>query len=202
MLILDQTVLSLNRQDLIPWATDALAFHGIDLNRVSTVFLAQAFLFEKFRRFCIFDLTNPIKVMEGLAELNDTPIEDQFKYLPLTGLYKKHFSSPRFLPKNLGNYLQSKEGKAHFDKVFKEASEINKSGYVDEEFAAYIAHHMTIDSFSIKSASNRMTGEWIVFHKHEGQNYYLTVASHKERNECIYERVLLACDLDKFPFIL
>lgn len=195
-----QTVLSLSRQDLMPWAKRSLAFHGLDLTRVSTVFLAQAFSSEKFGAFCAFDLTNPIKVMEGLAKHNDTPMEDQFKHYPLKGLYKKHFSSPRFLPKNLRNYLHSKEGQAHFDRIFKEASNINKSGFVDEEFASYVAHHMAIDPIEIKSANNRMTGEWIVFHKHEGRNYYLTVASHKESNEDIYKRVLLACSVDNFPF--
>ena len=85
----------------MPWATEAIAFYGIDLNRVSTVFLAQAFSFEKLRRVCMFDLTSPIKVMEGLTEHNDPPLERKFKHHPLTGLYKKHFSSPRFMAKNL-----------------------------------------------------------------------------------------------------
>lgn len=199
---MNQAAFSFSRQDLKSWATESVAFYGIDLDRVSTVFLAQAFSFEKLRRFCIFDLTNPIKVMEGLAEYNDSPLEDQFKHPPLTGLYKRHFSSPRFMAKNLSNYLQSKQGQAHFDRVFKEASKINESGFVDEEFTSYIAHHMTIDSLSVKSKSNKMTGEWIVFHKYEGNNYYLTVASHQEGNEKIYKRVLLACNVDSFPFTL
>lgn len=199
---MDVARVSMSRQDILGWAAESVAFCEIDLSRVSTVFLAQAYASEKGRIFSTFDLTNPIKVLEGLAKFDGTPPAEQFKHPPLSGLYKKHFSSPRFLVKNLLNFQRSKEGKKHFEKAWKDASALSDSGVINEQFIAYLTHQMTIPPIQIKSTSNAMTGEWVVFHKHEGVNFYLTLASHGESNEEIYERVVLACSFDGFPFKL
>ncbi len=199
---MDSARISLSRQDLVGWARESLAFYGIDLSRVSTVFLVQAFSSEKSRIYSTFDLTNPIKVLEGLAKFDVTPSEEQFKYPPLTGLYKKHFSSPRFLAKNLRNFLHSKDGKKLFNKAWQEASDVSNSDFINERFVAYLSHQMVFPPIEIKSATNTMTGEWLVFHKHEGQNYYLTLANHGEPNKKIYERVIFACKFDVLPFCL
>ena len=59
---------------------------------------------------------------------------------------------------------------------------------------------MVIDPIEIKSISNEITGEWVVFHKHEGANYYLTFALHTETNDEIHKRVVIACEFDNLPF--
>lgn len=192
--------ISVSRNELLPWAQQSLAFFSLDLTRISTVFLAQAYSSEVNRVFDTFDLTHPIKALEGVEHQDSTGNADQFKYPPLTGLYKKHFSSARFLPTNLLNFIRSKDGIAHFNKVYDEAGAISGSEYIDETFTKYLAHHMTIDPIEIKNQSKTMSGEWVVFHKHNDQNYYLTIASHKESNDEIYKRVSLACEIDKLPF--
>ena len=195
-------MVSLSRQELLDWASNSLPFYQLDLSRISTIFLAQAYASEKNRIFSTFDLTDPIKALEGLAKFDKTPPEEQFKHPPLTGIYKKHFSSPRFLVKNLLNFEQSKEGKKHFYKVWKEACEASGSGVVDEIFIGYLVQHTTMHPIEIKTRSHKMTGEWVVFHKHEGFNYYLTLAFHRESNDAIYEKVILACSFDNLPFKL
>lgn len=198
----DKLTISFSRQELLNWASGSVAFYRLDLSRISTVFLAQTYTSEKNRIFDTFDLTNPIKILEGIPTVNDTPPEEQFKHHLLAGLYKKHFSSPRFLVKNLQNFQRSKEGAKHFEKVWKKACKITDSGIIDETFIGYLCHHMTVPPFEIKRRSNSMTGEWIVFHKHEGHNYYLTIAFHGESNDQIYEKVMLACSFDRLPFRL
>lgn len=194
--------ISLSRSELIEWANQSVAFFGLDLSRVSTVLLAQSYSCGVNRIFDTFDLTHPIKVLEGLSASNSTSCEEQFRHAPLTGLYKKHFTSPRFLVKNMLNFIRSKQGKRHFNKVWEDATKVSTSEYIDESFTKYIAHHMTFDPIAIKSKSKKMTGEWIVFHKHEGINYYLAIAFHGESNDKIHERVVLACEFDKLPFRL
>lgn len=193
---------SLSREDLLPWAQNSLAFYGLDLSRISTVFLAQAYSFEANGVFDTFDLTQPIKSLEGASPHDSVGAADQFKHQPLAGLYKKHFMSARFLPKNLINFIRSKDGKAHFHKAWDEAKVFSESEYIDEKFAGHLAHRMTVDPIQIKSSSKAMTGEWVVFHKHEDKNYYLTIASHNESNDQIYARVSLACEIDQLPFLL
>lgn len=193
---------SLSREGLVAWANESVAFYGIDIDRVSTIFLAQSFLMQVNQVFSTFDLTQPIKVLEGLATPDGTGTEETFKHKPLQGLYKKHFTSPRFLVKNLSNFAHSKLGRKHFQKLWNEALQASSNGIIDENFTKYIAHHMTIDPIQIKSESQSMTGEWVVFHKYEGKNYYLTLAVHDEGDQTIYERVVLACEFDHLPFHL
>ncbi|MBN3762200.1 hypothetical protein [Burkholderia sp. Ac-20365] len=195
-------VASLSREELIAWAAESVAFYGLDLSRLSTVLLAQAYSFEINRTFSTFDLTQPIKVLEGLSSSSATGREDQFQHAPLTGLYKKHFTSPRFLPRNLLNFLRSKEGGRHFNEAWDTAAQASGSQYIDDAFTKYLSHHMVVDSIEIKNSSNRMTGESVVFHKHEGKNYYLTFGLHSETNDEIYKRIVLACEFDSLPFKL
>ena len=194
--------ISLSRAELIDWASSSGAFFGLDLSRLSTVLLAQSYSSDINRVFDTFDLTHPIKVLEGLASSDGTGSAEQFRYAPLIGLYKKHFTSPKFLVRNLLNFLRSKEGNRHFNNVWDKAAKASASDYIDETFTKYLTHHMVVDPIAIKSASNRMTGEWVVFHTHEGANYYLTIAFHGETNDQIHQKVLLACEFDKFPFSL
>lgn len=195
-------LVSMSREELVAWAESSVAFFGLDLTRISTVLLAQAYAFGTNRVFDTFDLTQPIKVLEGASASSGTPKEDQFRHAPLTGLYKKHFTSPWFLPKNLLNFLRSKEGGRHFNNVWDEAAQVSGSEHIDEIFTRHLTDHMVVDPIEIKSASNEMTGEWVVFHKHEGANYYLTFAFHTDTNEEIHKRVVTACEFDNLPFRL
>jgi len=201
----DMTV-SVSREELIAWAAKSAAFHGLELSRISTVLLGQAYSFEIGRVFSTFDLTKPMKVLEGLcfsrttAEEPQTVEGDQYKHAPLTGLYKTHFTSPRFLVRNLRNFGRSKEGRRHSKHVLARAVQASASDA--STFIKYLAHHMVVEPNEIKHSSNSMTGEWLVYHKHEGKNYYLTFAAHRETNDEIHQRVVLACEFDSFPFKL
>ena len=194
--------ISLSRADLIHWAGESVAFFGLNLSRLSTVLLAQSYSSEINSVFDTFDLTHPIKVLEGLTSSDGAGPAQQFNHPPLTGLYKKHFTSPRFLVRNLLNFLRSKEGGRHFNSVWNEAAKVSGAEYIDKTFTKYLTHHLVVDPIAIKSASNRMTGEWVVFHKYHGVNYYLTIAFHGETNDQIHRRVALACEFDNLPFRL
>jgi hypothetical protein len=41
-----------------------------------------------------------------------------------------------------------------------------------------LAHEATEGALRERESQNKLTGEWIVFAKHNGQNYYLTIAKH------------------------
>jgi hypothetical protein len=194
--------ISLSREELVSWASQSLAFYEIEVSRISSILLAQAYASEMHHVFSTFDLTHAIKVLEGLVTADSTGEAEQFRHPPLTGLYKKHFTSPRFLIKNLQNFLQSKLGKQHFYKVWDEAIKAGDSSMVNEKFIQHLVHHVTIDTIAIKSELKKMTGEWIVFHKHKGENFYLSIAFHEETNEQIHQKIVQACEFDNLPFRL
>src|SRR5208337_1158469 len=146
--------ISLSREELINWASESIAFFGLDLSRLSTVLLAQSYSYEMNHVFDISDLTHPIKVLEGLSSSDGTGPAEQFDHPPLTGIYKKHFTSPRFLVKNLLNFLRSKKGDCHFNSVWDEAAKVSGSQYINELFTKHLTHHIVVDPIMIKSASN------------------------------------------------
>lgn len=193
---------SLTREELLTWAGESVAFYQLDLRRMSTILLAQAYSFEANHIFNTFELVQPIRALEGIGSSDATAPEDKFLHAPLTGLYKKHFTSARFLPTNLLNFIRSKKGNRFFNNVWDKAAQISGSQCIDEVFTKHLSYHMVVDPVEIKSASHDMTGEWVVFHKHEGLNYYLTFALHTEPNDEIYKRILIACEFDNLPFRL
>ena len=56
----------------------------------------------------------------------------------------------------------------------------------------FIINAMLHKATKEKIKNRNITGEWIVFCKHNDINYYLCLATHKERDDDIYERVLRA----------
>lgn len=198
----------LSREELLGWAHESLAFYRLPMERISTVFLMQAYASEANRVFDTFDITQPLKVMEGLSEVDDTPDADQFKDPILLGLSKKHFSSARFIPRNLSGFLQSKFGGEYFQRIFDEAAAISGSGYVDDIFTKYLAHHITIPPLEMRGRARKFTGEWVVFYTHEGLNYYLCLGFHgqgadnRAANQMIRDMADLACEFDNLPFRL
>jgi hypothetical protein len=191
---------SLTRNDLIAWANESVAFYELALTRISTVLLAQCYAYSENGIFSVFDLTDTIKALERPGLLSMTANETQFRHPPLAGLYKKHFFSARFIARNLGNFLKSRAGGKYFNQVWEDAIAATGSTHVDEAFLNFLTYHTVIAPYEKKSAANEITGEWIIFHKHDGANYYLTVGFHDEGDDVIYERVSFACDFDQLPF--
>lgn len=72
----------------------------------------------------------------------------------------------------------------------------------EEEWNAFlsrISHEMTVGAFESRLGEHYFSGEWIIFAKHEGRNYYLTLASHSEDDDAILQK--LACSAEEFPFL-
>jgi hypothetical protein len=45
-----------------------------------------------------------------------------------------------------------------------------------------------------------MTGEWLVYAIHEGQNYYLCLGTHKSGDDALRQQIDLIC-VPEFPFL-
>lgn len=194
---------SISRTELLEWADDSVAFIDLDLSRVSTVLLAQMYASEKNRVYDTYNLTMPIKVLEGIIGSDATRKEEAFRHEPLKGFYKKHFFSPRFLIKNIENYNKSKAGHENFCAAFDTYSQTEKPTVFDGRFAAYLSYHTTVTPYEEKHKNKCITGEWVVFFKDKisGLNYYLTLAFHQETNDEIYEKIKMARDFDKWSLI-
>lgn len=92
----------------------------------------------------------------------------------LNGLKKHHFFDPAFIPKNLENYLISKEGSQYLNTFF-----AHHSGRRMGDVAGELVHGLTVDAFFKKRQDNSLTGEWLVYAQIGGKKFYLTLATHK-----------------------
>jgi hypothetical protein len=74
------------------------------------------------------------------------------------------------------------------------------------KWPGYIAHHLVIQGYEerVKSIEFGLTGDWIIYAKHSGENYYLSLATHEEGTKENVDALLLklnnGCYVD-FPFL-
>ena len=127
-----------------------------------------------------------------------------FTRKPLAGLRYKHFFCAAFMARNIQTGLAKGRLQRIAQDAVKKLGQINPSETISEEAALAISHEVarrcvdeTLEQRRSKSA---ITGEWIVYAEHEGQNYYLCLARHSEGDEAIRDRILEFCAAE-FPFI-
>ena len=130
----------------------------------------------------------------GDAEVGTKPAT-QFNRAPLIGYWHKHFFSAHFVAKNILNQLAGGALKA----LIKDVLDPNKSSVVTEEMINVLTHRAITETLENRETENKLTGEWIVFAKHAGQNYYLTIALHKTGDQAIYDQIKTV--FRQFPFL-
>lgn len=192
---------SLSRSDLEAFARNDLGFTGLDISRISSVFIAQVIQMQANQVINTHQMLDEIKHLEVIKSSSSTKKAEPFRRLPLKGLMKTHFTDANFILKNLGAHFGYESGgNKKLKALVKEAFARNKSGYIDDEFINYIAHHSTIGALEQRALKKNVTGEWIVFQVYKGRNYYLTLAAHDEGDENIFKRVNDVYDVD-FKFL-
>jgi hypothetical protein len=144
------------------------------------------------------DILTSIRELEaGEQSPTGTKLATQFRKPPLNGLWHKHWFSAHFLGANIVLGL----GKDGVEKLVNEAMDPAKSKVITQEMINELAHRVTHDPLVARDARKKLTGEWIVFAKHGGKNYYLTVALHGTGDQVIFDEIKQHC-LRDFPDLL
>jgi len=66
-----------------------------------------------------------------------------------------------------------------------------------------LAHQLVLGGLYDRAAARRMTGDWIIFAKHEGRNYYLGLGTHDEARrdpDTLYQGLRHGSEWE-FPFL-
>lgn len=127
-----------------------------------------------------------------------TRVAEQYQGKILKGLWKKHFFQPGFIAQNLRNELKLGNPKSQKTKdIIKQKMKTTESPL---EFASLLAHEITMETYKRKANKGDRTGEWIVFAKHQGRNYYLSLALHDEDDTEVLKRILSEGPV-QFPFL-
>lgn len=127
--------------------------------------LAQCF--EK-RRAHISTIFHEIDSLEGATHAPTTRTKPAapFKGSLLRGLWHKHYSQPAFILENvLNHWTPKRDFAARVEKIARDEA------IPDEKKIGAEVHAFVIGGYQERSNAAEMTGEWIVYARHEDVNY-------------------------------
>jgi len=150
---------------------------------------------------------NPAKIVReiGLLESGDPgqfkkPIKN--RHPPLKGLWHKHYMQDGIasLAMNVDKGLKIL-GMPYFEQKVREAEEAAETRYVTVDDIPALVNDIVSGNRQRLAEKQALSGEWIVFAKHEGQNYYLTIATHDSvMHARVREQIDQVCCYE-FPFL-
>ena len=180
----------------------ALNHDGILTERCSISILLDLFFGTEFLGLNPCTVVDEIKSLEGLR-ISQTREEKRFKKRPLRGLWHKHYMNGDFdsLHKNVSHELE-KNGIPFFEEKIREAQVTGEERFATREDVPKIINDVLTNNLRRRRNEGRMTGEWIVYAQHEGQNFYLCLAKQKDndRDKNIREKLERIC-MREFPFL-
>ena len=126
----------------------------------------------------------------------------QNKHPPLKGLWHKHFGQLglRPLALNVKNALKKYQLPYVAEKI-RQAQESGEERFFTVGDAAAIANDAVHGNYARRQKSGGLTGEWIVFAKHEGRNYYLALTTHDASMHLHISQQIDALCVREFPFL-
>ena len=190
------SVKEIKHEQLVDFA-DLTGLNTLAPNRCSWLLVADMLVNLEVNGIDPFHIVQEIKALEDKSQLSHAKPETQFKHPPLYPLWHKHYFSAHFLPHNLHAEL-NRGGK--LEKLVNEIFDSNKSPIVTKEMINELSHRVTHETFESRAKEGRVTGEWLVFAKHNEENFYLCMATHDKGDHAIYEKLAYACKR-QFPMI-
>jgi hypothetical protein len=141
-----------------------------------------------------------VDYLEGLRPPTGTKEEEQFRHAPLHPFFHKHFSAPRHILRNIGDRWGLGDG-GNRD-LLKMISRVAKKHGSDPDRWQRVLSYWLIVNGSRDRVGGR-TGDWIIFAKHRGENYYLDLATHAEAETDPHALVQKLRDgsAPEFPFL-
>lgn len=142
-----------------------------------------------------FAVLDELDFLEGHRPVSCSVAATQFKHPPLFPLWHKHFWSARHILRNLIiRWGLDRGGNRDLDKLI--GSVLSEYGDDPEGLSGMLADKMVFGGFTERARSGPaatvrevqagqrrgygLTGDWIIYGKHSGKNYYLDMAGHTE----------------------
>ena len=141
----------------------------------------------------IFPIFAEIAALEGAktGKPARTKAAAQFSGKWLKGLWHKHYTQAQFMRTNLALHWTP-------DRIRRMVVDVVGGRKLSaEEAARQLSQRLVPDGYMERARSAKLTGEWIVFAKQDNVSYYLTLATHAEKDEAVWRRCK-ACAAD-FP---
>ncbi|MBA2130566.1 MULTISPECIES: hypothetical protein [Stenotrophomonas] len=176
------------------------AFYELDTlipHRYTSLLVVNLYLLDKVSGISPEQVINEIKSLEGLAPSQQTKPATEFRGSLLKGLWHKHFLPA--LPSAFAHNILNHFGKDGLAKLVEEVFDPVKSSTVTREMIDELSHRVVEESIVDRGAAEKLTGEWIIFAKEDGMNYYLCISPHASGDENIANHVKVCAH--EFPFL-
>lgn len=181
---------------------ESIGLERVAKGRYSAVFLTELIdIVSNSKNINPSIIMEEIKYLEGCHPSTGTKEASLFTGKFLSGLWHKHYreislhSIARNLQLALNEYsIQSIAASA------KEAEESGEERYITIDDIAEIVADVGCGNYKRRSDAGKLTGEWIIFAKNEGQNYYLCLGNHDSGDEVIRKKIESVCIVE-YPFL-
>lgn len=186
--------------DLIRFAAQ-IGLDSATSGRYSVLFLTELYCHSMIScEINPFKVLAEINYLEGVDASTRTKLESEFVRPALRGLWHKHYleSNVPSLAKNLLNALQ-KYGLPDLERQVREIEASGEERYFSESDVVKIADEVVYKNYERRSDDGQLTGEWIVYAKHEDKNYYLCLGKHG-MDDVIRQKIENVC-VAEYPFI-
>jgi hypothetical protein len=151
---------------------------------------------------------NPAKIMreiealEGIGPPSQLKPPGRFNHPPLKGLWHKHYLEDGLratainAKKGLDRY-----GSPLFRERMQEAEDAGEVRYMTtQQDIQAVAHDIAFGNFERMATVAELTGEWIVYAQHGGENYYLCLGRHDSGDDYLRSQIDAIC-CQEFPFL-
>ena len=147
-------------------------------------------------------VVHEINALDGIGNPSQLKPPIQFKYPPLKGLWHKHYLEDGLsaMAINIQKGLK-KYGLPLFKQRIREAQEAGEECYVSMEDVKSLADDAVHGNWMRLANDEALTGEWIIYAQHDGENYYLCLGTHeKNQHEDLRKQIDAVC-CQEFPFL-
>jgi hypothetical protein len=142
-----------------------------------------------------------VRALEGFGQSRTKPAEE-FDRPPLRGFWRKHYIVGGMSSLALNVKLGLGKNNRELRRIVREHWNPDTAHLPPEVVSGNIADAVT-SIYQERARAQSLTGEWILFARLEGQNYYLCLATHEEARadrSALAERIR-GCS-SEFPFLL
>jgi len=179
----------------------AIGLESIVSGRYSFLLLLELFGATQSGMLNPSKVVSQIRVLEGLDEGRGLKAATQFKYPPLQGLWHQHYLEDGLpsLARNIHRGIH-KSGLPWVEQKIADAKASGEERYFTVADVAHIAHDAISSNWERLRESKALTGEWLIFAKHDGSNYYLCLGKHDSGDGMLRSQIN-AIPLQEFPFL-
>ena len=149
-----------------------------------------------------YHIVHEIRALEGIGLPSELKPPKQNKHPPLKGLWHKHYMEVgiRSLAMNVKKGLD-RHGIPLFEQKIGEAKAAGEERNMSAQDIPSLVNDIISGSRNRLAADEALTGEWLIFAKHDGNNYYLCLTTHDSATHYDLRRQIDEICRPEFPFL-